>query len=544
MKRIEENFPVIQSVTKMASSIDLSNERKAIEHLKKIGGEYVDAINSEGYDFEFYDKELKANDKRLIFFYKAGNGDNVHVELTHNWKSGEVKWFVFKGWKTFGKGKSDIKNVVDDVHVVLDDNRDKLTESRSLNELTFDQIFQKYPFAGSKDQTSITPTIKSSALYKANKLIKKPAATKIKRYMGTRGAKIFTGLMKNKFNFYDFADDYIDAYEDAFEYMDSLGGARLKILLKTLNTTVAELRKAERDDDADSVYNFYKSKGLYIDDFIPDLFHFLAEEKLIDIEALPKTGWEEEYIDYDNHSDFDTEWFNRWISSFKLKTEPNTKAEDEMMDKFSDWFDGSSAHVAKYFKKMLPIFKKAKDKYPHIFAPTKQMGSPVFRGVRTLSSSVYATLKKTSKDDWDGPYTFGGEKYYILKKPIKYTPHLDAQSWSEDVNVTIEFGRNLLITAVDDSFILNPNSSHYLSGMEYEESEVIHIGKTFSKGLYLAVPDDDYWDYVGRYAPTPTISIDKAAEKTVGFKPAKKTTKKKTAKKVAKKAVKKTVKKK
>lgn len=549
MRRIRENFPVIQAVTKMASSIDLSNERKAIDHLKEIGKGYVEALNSEGYDFVFYDKTLKASEKRLIFTMET-NRDPLHVELTHNWKTGEVKWVVFRGWKTFGKGKADVKKVVDEVHKVLEKNKDKImAEDYSLNELTFDQFFQKYPFSAPASG-AVGGIDKKNPLYSTNGLLK--AFNAKDKGLASTEKGWFQKLIKAKLNFQDFAQTFDDAQMDTNIFMaEYIDQNMLKKFLALVDYTPAKLKKEVKAwfDDKEEFEDMWE-EGYIIPDYMEEkpklrkllyftyhLFAFLVDNNYVNREEF--INYDDD--DWDDDDTFDSYWFSRWNKMFKLKPEPNTKYEDDFLEKIRRWFDESDAQTANYLKKLFPILKQARQKYPAIFKPNVPENSPVYRGVKNLPSSAWAYMKKTEESDWSGTVMLSGRKWRILKQQIEYTPHNEAQSWSVSSNVAEGFAGNLdsgviLISQIDESFILNPSSSEALGNYEYsEEEEVIHIGKKF-KSMRIAILESKWNELRGTKSKS-SSSFDDVASYAVGYKSAKKAVKK-TTKKATKKVAK------
>lgn len=122
---LQEFAPAIQIAGQIASKARQSPEDVELTKLKKLGEEYAKAINNGGLSFEFYDEHLKPTDSRLIFTMKR-EGEPVTIYLTHDWKEGQVKWIVFSGWKTFGKGKEPIDKVIDVVKKTLESNKDKI----------------------------------------------------------------------------------------------------------------------------------------------------------------------------------------------------------------------------------------------------------------------------------------------------------------------------------------------------------------------------------------------------------------------------------
>ena len=159
-----------------------------------------------------------------------------------------------------------------------------------------------------------------------------------------------------------------------------------------------------------------------------------------------------------------------------------------------------------------------------------------------------AILKKSQPGDWKR-VTDGGVEFRVYTIPVTYVPRREAQSWTTSPTQAQDFNSTyVLITGVSDQFFLNHKSSGALGAHDYDEDEIIHVGKKFIHPVFIAVDHSTWAKYYGSpegKAP----GFKDAANSLLGVKPpvAKKAVKKVVkapVKKVAKKAVKKTAKKK
>lgn len=164
--------------------------------------------------------------------------------------------------------------------------------------------------------------------------------------------------------------------------------------------------------------------------------------------------------------------------------EPDTDEEAELLDAIERWtgITRDSTKLVKLADK--GVLKKAKKKYPKVFAPSQPNGTIMYRGIEHMTGEFLQELMdSTTEKDW--VYTpWSG--MYVCKKPVKYTPHSELQSWTYDKKVAKFFAQSgIFITKQDDDFYFNPDALKAISGMK--ETEVIHFGKTYKNPVYVAV---------------------------------------------------------
>ena len=138
----------------------------------------------------------------------------------------------------------------------------------------------------------------------------------------------------------------------------------------------------------------------------------------------------------------------------KKDSEKNTRREDSLLQALVDYVmsPGTGKTQSARLTKFLPLIQKGKKLFPSIFAPAKADGTAVYRGLPITNQEILTKLaKQTTKEDW----TAEG-KYMWCKKPIKYSPHSDWQSWSYDQAFAEEFaGSSILKTKQDSNFYFN-----------------------------------------------------------------------------------------
>lgn len=168
----------------------------------------------------------------------------------------------------------------------------------------------------------------------------------------------------------------------------------------------------------------------------------------------------------------------------KKDKEKNTRREDDLLDALASWVTSSSAGKSQSdtLTKLLPVIRKGKKLFPSVFAPSEPDGTPVYRGLKNTSEKLLRRLaKETTEEDWvvDG-------KYMWCKKPIKYSPHSDWQSWSYDEKKAKAFSASsMLKTKQDANFYFNPKTLKSVFGSN--EQEIIHQGKEYSSEVYIGL---------------------------------------------------------
>lgn len=164
--------------------------------------------------------------------------------------------------------------------------------------------------------------------------------------------------------------------------------------------------------------------------------------------------------------------------------EKNTRREDELLDALTSWVTSYSAGElhSGTLTKLLPVIRKGKKLFPSVFAPSKPDGTPVYRGLKNTSEKLLRRLaKETTKEDWTAE-----EGYMWCKKPIKYSPHSDWQSWSYgEKNAKAFSASSMLKTKQDEDFYFNPKTLKSVFGRN--EQEIIHQGKEYSSEVYIGL---------------------------------------------------------
>lgn len=177
--------------------------------------------------------------------------------------------------------------------------------------------------------------------------------------------------------------------------------------------------------------------------------------------------------------------------------ENNTQAEAELYNLLKRWFEGNpgaigaqgeySGRLSQEFEKIKTDLFKLKKKFPKVFDTPDTYG---FRGTSISDSYEYVyELIKNSPDVFvvanHGKHFLGP----VIAIPYEYKPKSPVQSWSSIETVAETFadgGRRklILITKVDDSFIMNPRASNELSDLR--ESEMLHFGKDIKTYLVIS----------------------------------------------------------
>lgn len=174
----------------------------------------------------------------------------------------------------------------------------------------------------------------------------------------------------------------------------------------------------------------------------------------------------------------------------KRDGELNTPSEDYILTLLQRWVMSSTDDVADKLFRRYKFFKKASHMYPGIFAPKTEVGTILYRGLEYLNDQLWGVIQGTEIHEWRD-VEYDGEIYWIYIKPVTYVPERPVQSWTNDPNVSENFsGDAVLITKQDNHFLFNKDAIAIIFG--YDESEILHFGKTFRNPIYLAVTDSIY----------------------------------------------------
>jgi hypothetical protein len=183
--------------------------------------------------------------------------------------------------------------------------------------------------------------------------------------------------------------------------------------------------------------------------------------------------------------------------------EDNTVAEDGLKKLLIKWFGGSPGPVGSQgsWSKLigteldnlkLDLFKLKKE-FPKVFDPGTTKFA--FRGtsVPNMYTDVYNYLK-AAKNIYIAESHDQLSSDPVIVIPYTYKPKSPVQSWSAKETIAKTFSehglRNLiLVSKVDNSFIMNPEASNLLSGLR--ESEMLHFGKDITTYLVISSVNAD-----------------------------------------------------
>lgn len=182
--------------------------------------------------------------------------------------------------------------------------------------------------------------------------------------------------------------------------------------------------------------------------------------------------------------------------TFGYDPELNTPMESDLYGKLADWFGSSNNASANAFVKFMSVLQKAKKKWPKIFAPHVKPGGLVFRGTG-ISPTLQSKLRKLTTDDFQRVFCDScyEDEYYVVRRPIVYTPKRNAQSFTSEPNAALEFNSQfMLVTRVNDEYFFNADVGDYF-GFE-EEEETIHVGMRFKDKVFLCVSSVWYDKYI------------------------------------------------
>jgi hypothetical protein len=164
--------------------------------------------------------------------------------------------------------------------------------------------------------------------------------------------------------------------------------------------------------------------------------------------------------------------------------------ESSILRQLRNWTFSSDNSNEIYLRKNL--YKKLKKEYPKIFKPN--FNGLVYRGLSTFLSSIkfpknvelkdFVKIKRTS---------FYENDYYLYKLPIEFKERKNVASWTTSFKVaSTKFGGDVvLVTKIDDEFIMNPKLMNEIYGSSDKEDEVLHLGKEYTKNVYVMIRDID-----------------------------------------------------
>lgn len=172
-------------------------------------------------------------------------------------------------------------------------------------------------------------------------------------------------------------------------------------------------------------------------------------------------------------------------ASKKLQnTDENENAnqlEVKIFNLIGDWIEGSEKPEANSLYKNRKTLDDLKKQYPSIFqAPKNKL---VYRGLEFPSDALIEEFFNDLDFSEIIPVKgyFKDNDFYFIKKPVKYIPRQNAESWTTELKTAMRFGEYgvVLVTKTSDNFYMNPEvldafSSEILGAKEHE---VILIGK-------------------------------------------------------------------
>jgi hypothetical protein len=166
--------------------------------------------------------------------------------------------------------------------------------------------------------------------------------------------------------------------------------------------------------------------------------------------------------------------------------EDNNSYERRLLEILTDWTYSPSNYSQIYSQR--DNLKKLKKEYPSIFKPN--FNGLIYRGLSVTPKEI-DRLEKIDLKDFEKIY-FQDKYYYLYKKPIKYNPIKNVESWTISSKIASDFGKDvILVSKIDDNFYMNPkimNSIFY----GRKEDEVLHLGKNFIKKVYAMIDESEF----------------------------------------------------
>lgn len=186
----------------------------------------------------------------------------------------------------------------------------------------------------------------------------------------------------------------------------------------------------------------------------------------------------------------------------RVKPEPNTEIENELVRALSSWVEKSGTLSANKIHSHKELLKKAAAKFPKILKPKTPNGTELYRGLRNTRSKTMIQLQNSNEKDWSLYHTVHGVRWWKSDSiTIDYKPHKNVQSWTTDFWVAADFAAEgrawypsmMLFTPQNDEFFFNQELMQYLAPMDYyDEKEVLHIGKEYANPIYIIINEDAY----------------------------------------------------
>lgn len=168
--------------------------------------------------------------------------------------------------------------------------------------------------------------------------------------------------------------------------------------------------------------------------------------------------------------------------------EVNTEKEEEIYDAIKDWTAAADDDAAEALTRNFTSIIRGKRMYPSVFAPDRDDGTPVYRGLENVGQRMLRTLStNTTPEDWSSvqiPNTSRSD-WFMCKKPVNYTPNRAWQSWSYSAGAATKFaGDGMLITKQDSNFYFSTKAMKIIFDSS-DEQEILHSGRTFSNPVYI-----------------------------------------------------------
>lgn len=184
--------------------------------------------------------------------------------------------------------------------------------------------------------------------------------------------------------------------------------------------------------------------------------------------------------------------------------------EYELRTALGRWVDSTNSQDAKFLFDNRGLLEKMREKFPKIFGPRHKNGTPIYRGVKLSAINSYNSsklIKLLQSSSGRKEFVEYKNSLFITKKPIKYTPHNFAQSWTYSLSVAKKFsyrqrpslgysdgtraGIAILVTKQNDNFFFNTKTLQALGVEHLKEDEIIHIGKDYIEPVYLIT--EKFW---------------------------------------------------
>ncbi len=165
----------------------------------------------------------------------------------------------------------------------------------------------------------------------------------------------------------------------------------------------------------------------------------------------------------------------------------------ELDRRLQDWLYLSDESDANFFYRNYDKYLAAsKLELPEMFKPSTKNGTTLYRGLRMPSDELIelARLAKKTKEKFT-KVNIDGYDWYKYKIPVKYTPHLKCQSWTDNIYVASrKFTSDhdiqiVLCTKQDDDFLFN--SEYIIQRYGWDEGEIIHFGTQYKTDVHIMV---------------------------------------------------------